>query len=101
MDGNTDETLQFACPELGTFMSEYTFVDGVCKEVTTELSFTDLNANFNFDEGIDELLVNDVQEMEVDNDVCCKRAPKGDLDLLAACNGVGERIDGKHVYYER
>ena len=62
MDGNTDETLQFACPELGLFSSKYTYVDGICNSVTEEMSFTDLNANFEFDEGIDELLVNDVME---------------------------------------
>ena len=36
----------------------------------------------------------------MDNDQCCERAPKGDLDLLAACSVKAETINGEHVYYE-
>ena len=64
------------------------------------MNFIDLNANYEFDEGIDTLNQNDEFVMDVDNDVCCKRAPKGDLDLLAACPARAERVNGKHVYYE-
>ena len=30
-EGNTDETLQFACPELTIFSLDNTYVDGVCR----------------------------------------------------------------------
>ena len=81
-------------------MIENTYVDGVCREEASEMSFTDLNANYEFDEGIDEFISNAVSREDVEDDVCCRRAPKGDLELLAACPKRAERANGKHVYYE-
>ena len=100
MEGNTDETLQLACQTIGQVNIEFAYADGICKEKTTELSFTDYNANYEFDEGID-FLENDLfYQRDVDADECCRRAPLGDLEVLAACAGRADLRKGKHVYDE-